>query len=239
MTLSVHNAVQAMLQAITVENKLDADGGAHRPVVAISSDHGAGGSVIGALLAERLGAQYYDRLILEKIAERLRTDVESLQGIDSGVGKARDLWLYRMVTGIDISPGTYRRHLVNVILGLAKVGGVISGRGAHVVLSTSAALRVRITGSLDVCAERYAAARGVEIEVAIKRVKEVNHNRGKFLWDMFQTRLNDPTTYDLVINTDRFTDAEDVVDILADACRSVGGAKENCRVIRDRIAIGR
>lgn len=226
MTLNVQNAVQAMLQVATIESKHDAGGGGHRPVIAISGDHGAGGSAIGMMLAERLGVQFYDRFILEKIAERLRTDVDSLQGIDSGVGKARDLWLYRMVTGIDIAPGTYRRHLVNVILGLAKVGGVISGRGAHVVLSTSAALRVRITGSLDVCAQRYAASQGVSFDAAMKRIKEVNQNRGKFLWDMFHSRVNDSTTYDLVVNTDRLTDKEGVVKMLVEAYHAIGEQEE-------------
>ncbi len=226
MTSSVHSAVQAMLQAVTVDNRPEGDGGAGRPIVALSTDHGAGGSVIGRMLAERLGVQFYDRLILEKIAERLRTDVESLSGIDSGVAKTRDLWLYRMVTGIDLSHGTYRRHLVNVILGLAKVGGVISGHGAHVVLSTGAALRVRITGSRQVCAARYAAVKGVSLEDAMKRVDEVNHNRGKFLWDMFNARVNDPSSYDLVINTDRLTEREGVVRMLMEACRAIGESKE-------------
>lgn len=225
MSPNVQDAVQAMVQAVTVEAKPAIAGLPENPVIAISRDHGSGGEIIGAMVAQRLGVQLYDRIILDKIAERLKADPDSLRALDEGVGKTRDMWLYRMVTGVDVSPGTYRRHLVNVILSLARVGGVIYGRGAHVVLATSAALRVRITGSLDICAERIAADEETDIETAKRRIEEVNHNRGKFVWDMFQCRMNDPTGYDLIINTDRLTDHEHVVEMLVSAYRAIGAAE--------------
>ncbi|KAF0118311.1 MAG: hypothetical protein FD149_771 [Rhodospirillaceae bacterium] len=205
--------------------QLPAGGFSEHSVIAIARDHGAGGKAIGAVLAQRLGVPLYDRQILEKIAERLKADPDSLHALDEGVGSARELWLYRMVTGIDLSPGTYRRHLVNVILSLAKIGGILCGRGAHVVLSTSAALRVRITGSPGVCAERVAAKENIPVEDALRRIEEVNHNRGKFVWDMFQSRLNDPTQFDLVINTDRLTDHEHVVEMIVSASQAIGAYK--------------
>lgn len=225
MTPNVQNAVQAMIRAVSVEHTGN-NGLPEHPVIAITRDHGAGGEVIGAMLAQRLGVPIYDRVILDKIAERLRTDADSLRALDEGIGRARELWLYRMVTGIDVSPGTYRRHLVNVILSLARVGGVIFGRGAHVILSTSAALRVRITGSIDDCAERVALDESIDIDTAKKRIQEVNHNRGKFCWDMFQSRINDPTQFDLVINTDRLTDQEHIVETLVSAYRAIGVFRE-------------
>ncbi|KAF0146326.1 MAG: hypothetical protein FD153_156 [Rhodospirillaceae bacterium] len=221
MSSNVHNALQAMITAVSVPSKSGAGGCPEHPVVAIARDHGAGGEIIGAMLAQRLGVRLYDRVILEKIAERLKADPDSVRALDEGVGRARELWLYRMVTGIDLSPGTYRRHLVNVILSLAKIGGVLCGRGAHVVLSSSTALRLRITGSPQVCAERIATEENVSIEEALRRIEEVNHNRGKFVWDMFQSRLNDPTQFDLVINTDRLDDHEQVVEMVVSAYQAI------------------
>ncbi|MEO5372719.1 MAG: cytidylate kinase-like family protein [Alphaproteobacteria bacterium] len=218
-----------MVQVASAENRHAMSGLPDRPVVAISRDHGSGGDIIGAMLAQRLGVPAYDGIILDKIAERLKTEPESLRAIDEGVGEARDLWLYRMVTGVDVSPGTYRRHLVNVILSLSKLGGVIFDRGAHVILSTSAALRVRITGSPEACAERVAADEKIDRETAVRRIEEVNHNHGKFVWDMFESRMNDPTAFDIVVNTDRLTDHENVVEMLISAYRAIGQGNMNGR----------
>lgn len=223
MNPNVMTALQAMVTAVSVEAKPTIGGLPEHPVVAVSRDHGAAGEPIIALLSQRLDVPVYDRQIVDKIAERLKADPDSLRAIDEGVSHARELWLYRMVTGIDVSPGTYRRHLVNVILSLARVGGVILGRGAHVVLSSSPVLRVRITGSAQVCAERLAAEEGLSVDAAMKHITEVNHNRGKFVWDMFHARLNDPAQFDLVINTDRLTDREQIVETLISAYRAIGG----------------
>ena len=51
---------------------------------------------------------------------------------------------------------------------------------------------------------------------------EQNSQRGKFIWDTFQQRLNDPNTFDLIINTDHVTDKNKVVDVLVEAMNMVG-----------------
>lgn len=220
MTQNVQKAIQAILTAFNRQQGAQTVIGG-LPVVAVSRDYGAGGDEIARLLAERLGVEVYDSLILDKIAERLHAEPESLKVLDESISRARDMWLYRMWTGLDVSPGTYKRHLVDVIFSLARVGGVIMGRGAHVVLSTSKALRVRITGSLDVCAERVAAREEISLEEAKARVQEINHARGKFVWDMFGVRHNDPSMFDIVINTDRLGDTDYVLETIINAMKAV------------------
>jgi cytidylate kinase len=124
------------------------------------------------------------------------------------------MWLYSLVTGQNLAESQYKRHLENVIISLARSGGVVLGAGAHLVLARSGALRVRVSGSPEICAQRVAAAEGVDIETAKKHVDEFNHRRGKFVWDNFHARVNDPTTYDLIVNTDHIADHEKVVDML-------------------------
>lgn len=195
--------------------------GADLPVVVtISRDHGSSGREIGEKLAAKLGVAFYDHEFVEKLAERLNTDQQTIEALDEGVGRTRDLWLMRLVTGLDISPGTYRRHLVNVTLSLASMGGVIMGRGAHVVLDQGTALRVRITGSEDICAARIAERRNLSADEAVAQVKKVNKFRGKFVWDTFKSRLNDPSNFDICINTDRLSNVEHTVETLAAAIKT-------------------
>lgn len=216
----VQKAIQAIVSTISTsgEPRLVPSG---RPVVCISRDCGTGGDEVAKLLAERLGVEVYDRVIVERISQRLDAEPETMRALDAGANQLRDLWLYSLVTGQNLNADHYKRHLINVIVSIGRSGGVIVGRGAHLILANSGALRVRITGSLDICAKRIAEAEGLDIDVARKRVEEVNHNRGKFVWDHFQVRSNDPRTFDLIINTDHISDRQKVVDMLVEAMKMV------------------
>lgn len=216
----VQKAIQAIVSTIST------DGTPHlvssgRPVVCISRDCGTGGDDVARLLAERLGVAVYDRIIVERISQRLDAKPETMRALDAGASKLRDLWLYSLVTGQNLSADHYKRHLINVIVSIGRSGGVILGRGAHLILANSGALRVRITGSLETCARRIVAAEGIDIEAARKRVEAENHNRGKFVWDHFQERSNDPRTFDLIINTDHISDLDKVVDMLVEALKMI------------------
>lgn len=224
MTSTLQSAMQAVIQAAETSTE-GRPLGAVRPVVAVSRDHGSGGDEIARRLAERLGVPCYDQELVTHVAARLETDADVARMIDESVGKARDMWLMGLVTGRDLGLGTTKRHLVNVILSLAKEGGVIVGRGAHVVLSTGAALRVRITGSPEVCARRLARAEGLDPDSALKRIKEINHNRGKFVWDLFHARTSDASAFDLVINTDRLDDWDTLVETLYAASGAIQAAQ--------------
>jgi cytidylate kinase len=195
-----------------------------RPTVCISRDYGAGGDEVAAMLANRLGVEVYDRVILDRIAQRLDAEPETMRAVDAMASKLRDLWLYSLMTGQNLKADSYKRHLVNVVLSLGRSGGVILGRGAHLILARSGALRVRITGSVETCAARVAEAEGLKIAAARKRVEEINHVRGKFIWDNFQERANDPRTFDLIINTDHLTDNEKLVELLVQAMELAGQA---------------
>lgn len=217
----VQKAIQAIVSSISTaggEPHLVTSG---RPVVCISRDYGTGGDEVAKLLAARLGVEVYDRVIVERISQRLDGEPETMRALDAGASKLRDLWLYSLVTGQNLNADHYKRHLINVIVSIGRSGGVILGRGAYLILANSGALRVRITGSLDICAKRISEAEGIDFDTARKRVEEVNRNRGKFIWDHFQERSNDPRTFDLIINTDHIADLGKVVDMLVEAMKMV------------------
>ncbi|MDP6884799.1 MAG: cytidylate kinase family protein, partial [Rhodospirillales bacterium] len=116
----------------------------------------------------------------------------------------------------------YHRALVTTMRGLYWKGGVILGRGSHIVLAGRDVLRVRIIGSVDACAKRIAEQDDISIAQAKKKVRESNRRRGEFLWTVFRSRLNDPLNYDLIINTDNFSGHEQVVDVIVRALEAMG-----------------
>ncbi|HSV30151.1 MAG TPA: cytidylate kinase-like family protein [Candidatus Omnitrophota bacterium] len=213
MTTNILSVIAAMAEVATVtpQGTLTRP---KQPVVTISRDYGSGGDVIATRLCQRMNVPLYDEQVLKEVATRMRDDPAIVRMLDEGFGHAKDMWLYRLVSGKDISPDAYRDTLVKVVMSLGRLGGVIIGRGAHVILQESCALRVRIAGTPEVCARRMADSGHGSYEEQLAHAKEVNHRRGKFVWEMFGSRLSDAGAFDITINTDRMSDFEDVVEML-------------------------
>ncbi len=221
---TILNVISAMAEVATTPPQ----GGQHRPqrpVLTISRDYGSGGDIIAERVAQRLDLPIFDEAVLKEVAARLQDDPAVVRMLDEGFGRAKDMWLYRLFSGKDVSPDSYRDTLVKVVLSLGRLGGVIVGRGAHIILSESCALRVRIAGSPEACARRLAAAGQGTYEDLVAKVGEVNHRRGKFVWDVFHSRLSDAHQFDLTINTDRMDDFEDVVNMLVPLALAIHDGK--------------
>lgn len=214
MTMDATQLVEAIIKAHAAE--MHGGRGAERPVVTLSRDYGSGGREIAQQLAKRLAVPVYDKELLDAVVERSGADPRLLAQLDEKTRGFWDTWILSLLSGENLLEENYRRHLVKVVLGILYTGngGVIIGRGAHLILAQQDVFRVRITASPETCAERVAKKRAVSPEEARKLVELVNQNRSKFVWDVFKQRLNEPTTYDLTINTDRLAKFEEVAEII-------------------------
>lgn len=193
------------------------------PVVALSRDYGAGGNAVAQLVAQHLGIELFDRQILDGIARDSKVEPHLMEKLDEKVSQdKKTAWVRSLFTNNTEFPESYRYHLVNIILGICQKGGVIIGRGAHVILSARPVFRVRIVGTVDRCAERVAEKENISIEEAIGKVSAVNKQRDDFVWQMFKRRLHDATLFDLVVNTDRYSKAEAAADLILTAMVHTG-----------------
>jgi cytidylate kinase len=192
------------------------------PVVAMYRDYGAGGDHIARRLAKILGVHIYDQEILDSVANAAGVDKELMAQLDDKVRHDRSVWVRGLFTTNTAYPENYRHHLVNVILGIAQNGGIIMGRGAHIILSDRKVFRVRVIGSPERCAERIAKREAMGIDSARVKVASINKERGEFLWNMFHERANDPSLFDLIINTDKFDSTRAAADLIMVAMLSMG-----------------
>jgi len=199
-----------------------------KPVITLSRDFGSGGDVIASKLSQALDLPLYDEQVLRDVAIRLKDDPAIVRMLDESFGRAKDMWLYRLLSGKDIGPDSYRDTLVKVVVSLSRLGGIILGRGAHVILAEECALRVRITGTPEICARRMAAAGHGKEDELLAQARDINHRRGKFVWDVFQSRLSDASEFDLTINTDRMENFDDIVETIVTLAKAV----QNGRVLR-------
>jgi hypothetical protein len=214
--------IQSLVRSEYLKGQQDKPGQS-RPVVTLSRDLGAGGAEVARRLGERLKVEVWDRRLLDAVAESTQVSAELLGELDERVRNRKDSWIYNLLSNQSAFLTTYRHHLVNVSLALAQTGGVIVGRGVHLILANRRAFRVRLVGSEEVCADRVAARDGSTAEAALQRVRAVNRERDDFLQSTFGHHLDEAVRFDLVLNTDKFGSHWDrVTDLIISGMKSAG-----------------
>lgn len=189
-------------------------------VVTMARDHGAGGEEIATKVAERLGVRSYDKEILESVVRQAEGDPHLMRQLDEKLPERAGMFLYASLMGLNDPLSEYQRLLTRVVNGVAFQGGVILGRGAHLLLRGQLRFRVRIVGSEDVCALRLAGGDPSTVPARLEEVRKVNAARERFFKETFQLSNHNALQYDLVLNTDRFTDLDEVADLIVQAYRA-------------------
>ncbi len=207
--------IQSLIDTLKNQGAVSVDEIKQRKVVTISKLPGSGGKEIAEIVARRLGLKVFDHTIVTKLAEYTGMDKEAFSIIADVTGDTKDFWLYRIFGGGELSHDTIKRHLTNVIQALARSEDcVLMGRGSHVALKDLADIRVRVIAPEDVCISRIMEKEGCSKEEATETYNKVAASSGKFVWSVFDSRLNDPTNFDLVINTEKMSDYELCADVI-------------------------
>lgn len=197
-------AIDALLHAVAMDERCEQRSTAEIPLVCtVSSAAGAGGRAVARRVAERLKVGFFDKSILSRVAEEAQTDPAILKRLDERVEGMRGAWLRSLLTGEDLSKETFRRNLINVILGIGCRGGVILGRGGNFILGHRPVLRVRVVGSPERCARRLATEHGIDAVAAERQRQQTDEDRSKFIRTLYGRDIGDPLGYDLLLNSDR------------------------------------
>lgn len=219
MAANAHGVIQAIVRAL--EEPPARERRSRRPTVTISRTIGSGGNSIAERVAASLDVEMFGSEIINGIAAEANVSPALITQLEEKLD-AVDAWIYSAVFGKHVSRDEYVHFLSTVIRGLYHTGGVIVGRGSHVILAGRDVLRVRIVGSVEACATRLSEDEGMSYAEAKRKVQDSNKRRGKFIWDLFHSRYNDPTNFDLIVNTDYFRKLDEVVDIIMLAVKARG-----------------
>ncbi len=190
-------------------------------VVTVSRDYGSMGKSVAQLLADTLEVRCCDRSILQQVARRAHVDEELVSALDEHVSKINGHWWQHLLQKDTFSYEDYYHYLVKTVLSISRTGGVIIGRGANLILGEKKAFRVRINGSVEQCAKRIASRKQINREQSLQRVREVNTERAEYIKMLYNTDINDPSAYDLTLNSDRY-DRVQMVDLILDAMEKAG-----------------
>ena len=206
-------------------------------LVALSAAYGAGGSIIGPALAERLGVPFLDRAIPLAVADRLEVSYDDAAAHDEKVGAG---WLERVLTafaasdtgvptplpsGEVLSAEDFRRATEVVLRRQVATGeGVIVGRGAVVLLRDHpAALRVRLDGPPNRRARQAAAVQDLEPDAADRDCAQFDRTHEAYFRQFYGVQIQDPALYHLVLDSTAI-DVDACVEIIARAASCLAQA---------------
>jgi cytidylate kinase len=189
--------------------------------VCISSHDGAAAAETAELVAESLGFRLINEDIVTRAALEAGVDTETVADVER-----RKSALVRLIEGLGssgmgaayvMSPpapvqdqpasDALRGLIRSVIEDTAASGEVIivSHAASLALADRDDVLRVLITASTDVRQRRFGEALGVEEKEAAKALKRSDAGRADYIKRFYGIDSEQPTHYDIVINTDKLT----------------------------------
>jgi cytidylate kinase len=183
-------------------------------LVALSASYGAGGSVVGPGLAERLGVPFVDRAIPVQVAARLDVPVDDAEAHDQ---QAPDSFLDRLLRGFigtdigvpaplpreSFTSEDFRKATEEVLLRQASTGrGVILGRAGMIVLRDDPrVLRVRLHGPPERRVRQAMAFGGVDEQTARDALTRLDRVQSDYVRQFYDADVHDCGLYHLVIDS--------------------------------------
>jgi len=197
------------------------------PVITISRETGAGAVTIGELVAKRLNEQskgtdtcpwtVFDRNLVKRVLEdhELPARIKEFMPEDT-VFNLRDA--VEELLGLHPANWTLVQHTTDTILRLAHLGNaIVVGRGANIITANMpTALHVRLVAPLETRIEHVARFYRMNVKEATQFVAKTDRARARYVKRHFNTRINDPLQYHLLINTGQ-VGFEETARIIADA----------------------
>jgi hypothetical protein len=173
----------------------------HWPVVTLSREFGTAGARVGERLAELLGFAFWDRRVLEAIAEKVHTSVLDLGSLDERAPGPLHEFLSMVLRVTDVPSRAFHDALHRLVRTLERRGSaVIVGRGAGLIVDPARALRVRVTAPLDHRVAHHAEQEGIDLTTARAQVLRADKERQAYIEQRFRARIDDPLHYDFVLN---------------------------------------
>ncbi len=196
------------------------------PVVSISRQFGAGGRTLGQKVAARLGYQFVDHDLIDRVAEKAEVSVEWVEAVEREVGGRLMRILSSLVSSnfierllgdsaSDFDERKYLEFVKKVMHDIAEQGeAVIIGRASQIILADNPeVVRVLLVADMedriDFMMKRY----NLDRISADRAIAIGEKNRTALLNHFGVSEPNDPSYYHVVINTSEtpLKWAEDIV----------------------------
>jgi cytidylate kinase len=199
-----------------------------RPVVTVAALYGAGGSVIGPRVAERLGVEFLDRTIPASVAKEMSLPEAAVAAYDEQPRSGTSRLVERLARvpdpsgnepaeRLDLDGDRIQAEIEEFLARASASGGVVLGRGGAVVLSSvTGALHVLLIGPREARVRQAMKIEGIDRETAERRLEVNDRARREYVRQRYGVDGEDPGLYHLVIDGCAF-DLDDCVDFIVTA----------------------
>lgn len=192
-----------------------------RKIITISREYGSGGRVIGKMIAENLGFDFYDRNIIDLAAKESGLSPDFIEKTEQNISS---VWLYNLLLGTNYAggAGVTGQHFSSntlpladqvfnverkVILSIAKSPCVIVGRCADYILRTSEEIDRKELFNVFIYADKEA-----KVKAAMERHSCTEKEAQKIVHTIDKCRANhygtftediwgDRKIYDILVNS--------------------------------------
>ncbi|MEX0845998.1 MAG: cytidylate kinase-like family protein [Balneolaceae bacterium] len=194
------------------------------PIITISREYSAQGSVLADKLGEMLGFKVWDKDLLVIISEKLGSSQEFIKSLD----ESRRGFLEDTIFGFMHHRETnlhYLLYLVKAVRALERFGNnIIVGRGANYICQKPTSLHIRVVCPIKDRVERYAPENNMPREKAMEFMKKKDADRANFVLHNFNREVANPSDYDLVLNSSSYT-MDEMVELVINAYELKTGVK--------------
>jgi cytidylate kinase len=199
-----------------------------RPVVTLAALYGAGGSVVGRRVAERLGVEFLDRAIPASVAKEMSLPETAVAAYDEQPRSGMSRLVERLARvpdpsgnepaeRLDLDEDRMQAEIEEFLARASASGGVVLGRGGAVVLSSvPGALHVLLIGPREARVRQAMKIEGIDRETAERRLEVNDRARREYVRQRYGVDGEDPGLYHLVIDGCAF-DLDDCVDFIVTA----------------------
>jgi cytidylate kinase len=185
-------------------------------VICISRAHGARGDEVGARVAERLGFRYVDEEIVADAAatggispadvadEERRKSALSRLFQEIGRSVATDSYGISGMSRAESATSDEIKGLIQAAIEETAARGkavIVAHAASFALPHSSDALRVLVTASSEDRAQQLSDSLGFDAETAQKAIKDSDSARADYLRRFYRVESEQPTHYDLVVNT--------------------------------------
>jgi cytidylate kinase len=184
------------------------------PIITISRQTGSRGSYFGSRLAQKLNYQRLHRELIDVICQSSGYYRRIVESLDDRSRSAIDALVEGMISGQHVDHSDYVRYLHKVIISMSHLGGVIvMGRGANFILGPERGFHIRVVCPRECRIENLVKYREFTPTEAARVIEESDSSRRHFIKSVFKREIDDPSGYDLVLNT-ALLDVEDLIDVV-------------------------
>ncbi|MBL7179124.1 MAG: cytidylate kinase family protein [Pseudomonadota bacterium] len=183
-------------------------------LITISYSMGTDGLVIARRAADKLGLELYDDQKLQDMVLELGIRSEEVKGLGEKEPGFFDRLLNR-------KPDIYLSFMDSIVYSVAQKGhGVIVGHGSQTLLQDfGCAMHVLIHNKIETRIKNLVETHKIDHEAAQKMILKSDNTLKGFFRFAYQRDWNDPSLYDLVLNTEKMG-SEPAAGIIIEAARS-------------------